>query len=443
MSNVIEMAASYPEEQNLIDGRVLTSDELKKLTNMNQEYSHVVLGGKHRIMAYKPCPVDGVRMSFESISDFYNNFAHRPKVANKNQGKAWFEWAGKKFDFNGIGYYPNTDELPKHVFNTFRGYGCKPIAGDVSLILKHIDDVLCAGDKKAATYFIQWLAHIFQKPAQKPTVAVLMKSAEGTGKGTLNNLLKKMLGANSEQVNGIYQLTGRFNGILAGRLLIFGDEVDMTTKAVFDRAKGIISERTISLELKGVDPESIPNLARFIFAGNHDQIISAGTRERRFLVLEPSDHVVDDTNYFVALNNQINNGGASAFLHYLLNIDLTHFNPFKAPATKGLIDEKLIGLKPALAYLHSELCKPRPFNGAIRLNATDLISNYYNWALDRRLNVSEPAARSQMGKAMQSFKIEVLGRSDRGDGKFYELPETNNFKQRFAEHLGHEANEIF
>ncbi|MEM5495940.1 primase-helicase family protein [Paraglaciecola mesophila] len=443
MANIVESVESIPSDENMLDGRVLTSYELTILKEMNQQFSHVVISGKHRIMSYKPCPVDGVRMSLERIQDFYNNFAHLPKVANKNQGKAWFEWVGKKFDKNGIGYYPNQDNLPKNVFNTFRGYGCIPVAGDVSVILRHINEVLCPCDEKAATYFIQWLAHIFQKPAEKPTVAVLMKSAEGVGKGRLNDLLKMMLGANAEQVNGIYQLTGRFNAIIARRLLIIGDEVDMTTKAAFDRAKGIISERNISLELKGVDPESIPNLARFIFTGNHDQIISAGTRERRFLVLEPSAHVLDDHNYFAELSKHINIDGASAFLHYLLNLDLTGFNPFKAPATKGLIDEKLMNLPPVLQYLHSELYKPRPFNGAIRINAADLISNYYNWALDRRLEVTEPAARSVMGRALQSLKVESQGRSDRGDGKCYHLPEIKEFKLRFARHLGHESDEIF
>jgi putative DNA primase/helicase len=329
------------------------------------------------------------------------------------------------------------------VFNTFQGFGCKPAVGDCSLILKHIIEGLCAGDVKASDYFINWLAHIFQKPAQKPTVAVLMKSAEGTGKGTLFDLLKIMLGANSYQVNGSYQITGRFNGIVAGRLLICGDEVDLTDKRVFDRTKGIISESTISMELKGIDPEPIPNLARFIFAGNHDQIIRAGTRERRFLVLEPSDHVIDDFNYWKALKHQISNGGASAFLGHLLSLDLSNFNPFKAPATKGLIDEKLQGLKPALAYFHGELNKPKPFDGAARLMASDLINTYCNWASDKRLDVSQAAACSQMGKAMSDFKVEVKGRSDRANGKYYELPAAADFRERFARCLGHESEEIF
>jgi hypothetical protein len=443
MTNVVELAASKPEPQNLIDGRALTSRELELLTKMNEQFSHVVIGGKHRIMTYKPCPVDGVKMTFERINDFYNYYSHKPKVANKNQGLAWFSWEGKAFYFNGIGYYPNVSKLPKHVFNTFQGFGCQPNSGDIALILKHIREVLCASDEKASDYFIDWLAHIVQKPNVKPTVAILMKSAEGTGKGTIYRLLKKILGANAHQVNGSYQIMGRFNGIVAGRLLIFGDEVDMTDKKVFDRAKGIISEPTISLELKGIDPEPVPNLARFIFTGNHDQVISAGTRERRFLVLEPSEHMIEDQDYWQSLNNLIDDGGAPAFLDFLQNIDLANFNPFKAPATKGLIDEKLQGLNPALAYFHGELSKPSPFNGAARLSASDLISTYCNWLSDRRLSISEPAARSNMGKAMRSFKIEVLGRSDRGNGKYYELPEINDFKKRFARNLGHESHEIF
>jgi hypothetical protein len=444
MTNDVELAASKPSSENIVDGRALTSDELKVLTDMNQHYSHTVIGGKHRIMTYKPCPVDGVRMTFERINDFFNNYAHKPKVATKNQGQAWFQWEGKAFYSNGIGYYPNSLKLPKGVFNTFQGFGCKPKAGDVNLILKHINEVLCDGNGEAAKYFIEWLAHIVQYPEVKPTVAILMKSAEGTGKGTIYKLLKKMLGANAHQVNGSYQLMGRFNGIVAGRLLIFGDEVDMTDKKSFDRAKGIISEPTISLELKGIDPEPIPNMARFMFAGNHDQVIVAGTRERRFLVLEIAEHIIGNRDYFKSLNHQIDNGGAPAFLAYLQSIDLKDFDPYKAPATKGLIAEKLIGLPSAYAYIHRELSQPRPFEGKVRITAPDLISSFRSWASENGdLKVTEPSARSKIGKLMNALNIKSIGRSDRGNGKIYELPSIDDFKARFAKRLDHEVDEVF
>jgi len=428
---------------DMIGDKVITAVEQVLLTDMNSLYCHVVIGGKHRIMAFKPCPVNGQKMTFETPGDLCNYFAHKPLVAGFNQGSAWFKWPGKTFYSDGIGYYPCVDRAPKNVFNTFQPFPCLPVKGDVSLILDHIRAVLCNGDQQAADYFLQWLAHIFQKPMDKPTVAILMTSAEGTGKGTLYKLLKKILGSNAHQVNGAYQLTGRFNAVIAGRLLVFGDEVDLTSKAVFDKVKGIISESTISMELKGIDPEPIPNYARFIFAGNHDNMIAAGTRERRFLVLEPSTHRTDDRDYWEALNQVIDTHGGASFLHYLMNINLTEFNPYKAPATKGLIDEKLVSLKPSLAYIHSELLNEKAFGGAVRLEAPELVRMYVFWMDINGHNPTTASARSQIGRAMLSLEVPVIGRSGRGEGKHYNLPDSDILREKFALLLGHESDDIF
>ena len=443
-NNVIELStAEAPAEPVTINNQIVTNSDLDTLTKMNDKYSHIVIGAKHRVMTFKPCSVDGKRMTFESIKDFYNYFEHKPKIAGLNQGRAWFKWVDKSFYPDGIGYYPDTSKAPTKLFNTFRGFDCKAVAGDVTLILNHIHEVLCSGDSVASTYFIQWLAHIFQKPAIKPTVAILMKSAEGTGKGTLYTLLKKMLGLNANQVNGHYQLTGRFNSVIAGKLLIFGDEVDLTSKAVFDKVKGIISEPTISLELKGIDAEPVPNFARFIFAGNHSQILRAGTRERRFLVLEPSSKRVDDKKYFSELKALIDGKGAAYFLEHLLNIDIDSFEPYKAPVTKGLIEEKLTSLPPILSFFHEELHKEKPFNEAARLYANDLISLYMQWTETNGLTTTQASARSQIGKAMANFNIKKIGRADRNKGIYYDLPSSDDFRSAFSKNLGHNSDDIF
>jgi len=413
------------------------------MESMNEEYAHIVIGGKHKIMTFKPCSVDGKRMAFESIKDFYNYFEHKPKVANTNQGRAWFKWPDKSFYPDGIGYYPETSKSSVKLYNTFQGFGCEPIEGNVLLILNHIHDVLCGGDSVASNYFIYWLAHLFQKPAVKPSVAILMKSAEGTGKGTLYKLLKKMLGANANQVNGHYQLTGRFNSVIAGKLLIFGDEVDLTSKAVFDKTKGIISEPTISLELKGIDAEPVSNFARFIFAGNHGQILRAGTRERRFLVLEPSSDRVDDKGYFKALNDLIDGDGAAFFLEHLLTVDISSFNPYKAPATKGLIEEKLSSLSSILSFFYEELHKEKPFKGVQKLFASEWISIYTQWAESNNIALTPASARSQVGKALSNFNIKKEGRADRSPGIYYNLPSNDNFKAAFSKYLGHSIDDIF
>ncbi|MCI2283012.1 hypothetical protein L3081_05895 [Colwellia sp. MSW7] len=80
-----------------------------------------------------------------------------------NQGKAWFKWSDKSFYSDGIGYYPDVSKAPIKLFNTFRGFGCEAVYGDVTLILNHVHDVLCGGDSIASTYFIQWSRRISSK----------------------------------------------------------------------------------------------------------------------------------------------------------------------------------------------------------------------------------------------------------------------------------------
>jgi len=442
--SVINAESKRPEiMSDSIDGYQLTKAEIEEFTSMNNEFAHVVIGARHRVMTYKPCPINKVRMTFEGINEFPKYFMHIPKLANKNLGDAWLKWPSKAFYPNGIGYYPDSTLLPKGTLNTFNGFGCSSVKGNVDIIEYHITQVLCGGDGEVANYFISWLAHIFQKPAQKPTVAVLMKSEQGSGKGRFYALLQKMLATNAHQVNGHYQLTGRFNSVIAGKLLIFGDEVDLTNKAVADKAKGIISEPTLSLELKGIDAEQIPNYARFIFAGNHERLISAGTRERRYVVLEPSSHKLDDEKYWQELTRFINGKGPSYFMQYLMDVDLSGFNPFKAPATKGLIEEKLCSLPNHLEFLYDELCKVSPFNGAVRLKAPELILNYKSWLDEKGESTSLAAMRSQIGKLMSQCGIQAIGRSDSKDGKFYELPDKIDFREGFSKVLGHKASEVF
>jgi len=443
MSDIVKFVpAGEKADITMIGDKVLSPDEVDRLKAMNKRYIQVVVGGKHRILIYKPCSVNGLRASFESVSEFRHYFTSQPPIARMNCATAWLKWQGKAFYPDGVSYHPCPDTLPKTVYNTFRPFPCRRVSGDVSLIIDHIEQVLCGGEEKASDYFIGWLAHLFQRPSEKPTVAVLMKSVEGTGKGTLYRLLSKIMGPNAYQVNGDQQITGRFNSVIAGKLLLFADEVNLTDNRAFDAIKGIISEPVLSLEPKGLEPESVPNFARFIFAGNHERILRAGTRERRFLVLEPTNSKVGDTAYWRQLNAVIDSHGAGAFYDYLLSVDLSDFDPYKAPATRGLIQEKLSSLSPTLSFAYEELLSERPFSGVRRLTAGELSQRYEQWTQDTKLNFSMASVRTQIGKLMSDLGIKVLGRSGRGDGKYYELPDTYIMRRAFASHLGHDVSEL-
>ena len=65
------------------------------------------------------------------------------------------------------------------------------------------------------------MAHIIQKPDEKPSVAIVMKSVPGTGKGTTVKPLLQILGQYAAHINRGRTYLGRFNSILANKLLVF------------------------------------------------------------------------------------------------------------------------------------------------------------------------------------------------------------------------------
>lgn len=308
----------------------------------------------------------------------------------------------------------------------------KPVKGDCTLYLDHLKNIICAGDEISYTYLIGWLAHLFQQPDVKPNVAIVLKSVEGTGKGTMANPILEILGPHGNQTNGAYAIAGRFNGLIASRLFIFADEVDLTEKHVADKLKGIISEPSVNLERKGLEIEPLPNYCRLMFASNHTRVLNAGIRERRYLVLEPSSEKAQDSVYFEKLWAWIKDNGASKLLHYLLNVDLSEFNPYKCPQTKALIAEKLDNLSGVNRYFYNQIMLSEPFGGKARINANELVDDFIKWSKEDDIKVNIASARSLTGKMMAKLNIEVCGRSDRGQGKFYDLPTRIELVQQFA-----------
>ena len=436
-------AITHEDVSNNIGDEILSSVELVELKAMNNKYTHVSVGGKQLVVMLKPCIINGKTHSFERISEFQGYFMHTAKIAKMNAGLAWLKWKGKNFKPAGIGFYPSNNS-PNDVFNLYQGFRVNPDGSkSCEVYLSHLEQVICNGDQPAFKYLVGWLAHLIQRPDEKPSVAIVMKSVEGAGKGTMVKPLLQILGVHGIQINGAGQVGGRFNSTMENKLLVFADEVDLTDTVTANKFKGLISESVINLERKGIDPEPMPNYSRFIFASNHDNVIKAGLRERRYLVLEPNPDKAQDDSYFKQLWGWINNGGASDLLHYLQSYALDDFKPNQAPVTKALIAEKLDSLRPAEKFMYERLSEEKPFLGICRLPASDLVREFSDWCEGNAEKTTSSQARSLIGKVLSKMKVEVKGRSDRGIGKFYEFGIPNEARKKFAGMLGHEVKDLF
>ncbi|HHJ4523176.1 TPA: DUF5906 domain-containing protein [Citrobacter freundii] len=438
----------YEARRSLGDNVVLSDEEVAALERLNQKYTHVTIGGKHRVVSMKPCMVNGKTHVFEEPSQFRYYFMHEKQIARRNIGAAWLQWPGKAYKPDGVGFYPRPERCPPDVFNLFNGWGVIPRKGDVSPYLEHLEKVICSGNRQAYDYLVGWLAHLVQKPDEKPSVAIVLKAIPGTGKGSTVKPLMQIMGQYGVQVNGAGQIAGKFNATMANKLMVFADEVTVNSSREADRLKGIISEDTINLERKGIDPEPMPNFSRLIFASNSEQVLRASIRERRYLVLEPSPEHAQEKHYFDRLHNWIDNDGASHLMAYLLTVDLSAFDPRRAPLTAGLVREILSNLPPAESYVYGELCSPQPFRGLARLSASEEVSRFMAMRQENGESLSLPAARRMIGRIFSAIGLRASGRADRG-GIFYELPGSDNhegwdnLRAGFASVLNSDPEHVF
>ncbi|MFO1058752.1 MAG: hypothetical protein U1E53_17505 [Dongiaceae bacterium] len=77
--------------------------------------------------------------------------------------------------------------------------------------------------------------------------------------------------------------------------------------------------------------------------GNHDSLVTAAGDERRFCILDVSPARRNDHEYFERLIYWLENGGASALLHYLQHHEI-RVNLRIVPKTRALLDHKLASL---------------------------------------------------------------------------------------------------
>ena len=111
------------------------------------------------------------------------------------------------------------------------------------------------------------------------------------------------------------------------------------------------------LEYKGVDPIWIKNFIRLFVTSNSDWIVPAGFRDRRWAIFDIGEDHMQDHAYFAAIDQEMDNGGREALLHYLLNFDLKQVDLRKVPKTAALLDQQIELMTPVQAWWFQTLMR--------------------------------------------------------------------------------------
>jgi hypothetical protein len=238
-----------------------------------------------------------------------------------------------------IEFLPGKDEVTHdsdgcRVLNLWRPPAWRSTEGgpEPAAFIGHLD-YLFDGDKKAVEHVLDFLAHMVQRPWERVSHALLITSeAKGIGKSTLGAIIRRLVGEQNSRVAQTKDLKSAFDGWLVGKLVVQVDEVyEAGNWDLANKLKPLITEPTVSVNVKYGPQMEVENYARFIMFSNHTAPLSIEEGDRRYFIVNSKAQPRDD-GYYEELYRVIGSEeGMESLYSYLMNRDLSGFNPYRRP----------------------------------------------------------------------------------------------------------------
>jgi hypothetical protein len=232
-------------------------------------------------------------------------------------------------------------ESPKGRINLFDGIPCerltRPTTSSDGLdeFLKMIRESLCGGDENASEWLLDYLAHIIQRPDEKPTVVPVIVGPQGTGKGLLfDHVMRGILKDLFLTVKTAKDLTAQFNMDLANRLLTVIDEATWRGNKTEDGVlKNLTGGNKLTVEVKFGPKYETENFSRYAITSNNEEAVAIETSNRRYYPIESSDEFAGNSDYFNPIWDAYRRGDlVPVFFMFLQDRDISKWNPVAIPA---------------------------------------------------------------------------------------------------------------
>lgn len=260
----------------------------------------------------------------------------------------WLQWEQRGEVYAPV-YEPGKEKFvwedEKRFYNTWKGWGCEPQKGDVSLWKWLLDCIFRNAEPSHRRWFEQWCAYPIQHAGVKMfTCPILFGQMKGTGKSLLGLSLASIYGENAAEITDA-QLEDERNVFAAEKQFILANEVTGSDKrTMVGRLRNLITQHTVVINKKYQPDYTVRDTINYFFTSNHIDAVYMEDDERRFFVHEViGPRLLDaDARKVIAYDAWLKSGEcAKALFHHLLNVDLTGFDP-TAPAPDTAAKAKMV-----------------------------------------------------------------------------------------------------
>lgn len=256
----------------------------------------------------------------------------------------WLKWPLRN-EVQKLTYQPGKESFVQDSgvtkFNIWPGWGVEPKEGSVEMFLQLIEHLFTGADDGAKEWFLKWCAYPLQHPGTKMfSSAVFHGIRHGTGKSLIGYTMGRIYGKNFTEISQM-DLHSSFNEWAEGKQFVMGDDVTGSNKrADADFLKKLITQLELRVNPKFINSYVVPDCINYFFTANHPDSFFLEDDDRRFFIHEIQVGPLPEKFYF-EYSKWLDSGGAEAIFYYLLNLDLTGFNP-SAPAFKTAAKERMI-----------------------------------------------------------------------------------------------------
>ena len=420
-----------------------------QVDQMNRRFALVVTGQRVSVLSDAPEDLgDSIdRLKMMNVDGFRILFMNRRARVGRvidTIGNLWLgDW--RRRQYKGLEFVPSPpgrDDGHKDFFNLWRGFAVQPLRNDALAQpwLNHVHEVVASGNQHIFEWVVSWFAWLVQRPGERSNVSLVIRGGQGTGKTITGAIVGRLLPSNYYLVDEPRYLTGQFNAHLASCLLLQVDEGFWAgDKKAEGRLKGLVTAREQMIEYKGIDPVRSRNYVNLHITSNEDFVVPAGLKERRFGVIDISDHRQQDLDYFRALDETYRKPEALAALLYALahwKIDEGILR--KVPQTSALFDQKVRSFDSFLGWLHELLLEGALSEGGewpTHVTTHDLHQHYLKRC--ERLKNNYPLSVDSFGRRLKGV-LKGLERRQNAQRKWcYLLPGLEVCRMFFADAVDH------
>ena len=246
---------------------------------------------------------------------------------------------------------------PAGTLNYWMGSPVIPAKGDWTTLKAFLLSVICDGDIGRFRYLVLFLAHMLQKPEEKPGVMVVLLGGQGSGKGTFFELLRMIWPRTTLQVPDVNHVIGQFNASVERNYVLCMDEaLFVGDRKSTDRLKSFVTERIVTIEQKYQPRRTIESFHRFFCSSNHKHFAQVDADDRRFMILKVSEERKGDHPYWDQVHKALKDPATvAAMVHDLYACGLGSFNVRERPKTEAHMDQKLRSLTGFDSYWYAVL----------------------------------------------------------------------------------------